>query len=330
VDAPPESSSPQPAATAARIESGVAPHVTVARDFVSLDGERVDAVPSPAKARRFDTLFERLRDRRRATRGPREIWIDVPADTPPLILASAVKTAAFAGFARQHLRAGGDWLVVSVFLPGPPSEPQPDVTRLVVDVRTATAHVRWQSTRPCAEVPDDTEVPLADLAAHLNRRCAGSSECFQRVIMGLASAASSADVLAGLAAAGSGIPRRDLPVDFAMVAPPSRICGEPLPSDPAGRIAPEKIQQVVREKFGPFRICYEKGLARNQNLQGRVTVKFIIQRDGSVFRASDAGSDLPDPDVIACVVRGFGELKFPKPDGGIVTVVYPIQFNPGD
>ena len=31
-----------------------------------------------------------------------------------------------------------------------------------------------------------------------------------------------------------------------------------------------------------------------------------------------------------CVVRGFGNLSFPQPEGGIVTVVYPIMFNPGD
>jgi hypothetical protein len=30
------------------------------------------------------------------------------------------------------------------------------------------------------------------------------------------------------------------------------------------------------------------------------------------------------------VVRGFGNLSFPQPEGGMVTVVYPIMFNPGD
>ena len=32
----------------------------------------------------------------------------------------------------------------------------------------------------------------------------------------------------------------------------------------------------------------------------------------------------------SCVVRGFYGLSFPQPEGGIVTVVYPIMFNPGD
>jgi hypothetical protein len=37
-----------------------------------------------------------------------------------------------------------------------------------------------------------------------------------------------------------------------------------------------------------------------------------------------------DNAVVACVVRGFGTIRFPAPEGGIVTVVYPIIFNPAD
>ena len=97
-----------------------------------------------------------------------------------------------------------------------------------------------------------------------------------------------------------------------------------------GRLPPEVIQRIVRQNFGRFRLCYENGLRTNPNLQGRVAVKFVIDRAGSVSTASDGGSDIPDQGVISCVVRGFGNLSFPQPEGGIVTVVYPIIFNPGD
>jgi hypothetical protein len=240
-------------------------------------------------------------------------------------------TTAFAGFARQHLRAGGAWLTVAVSLPGPRNgQQQPDLTRVVLDVRGPTAHVSWQSSRPCAEVPEDEDVDLAHLARYLDERCAGTSECFQRITVGVASATSSLDVLAAIAVASSGGSHRDFPVRFATTSPaPSRACGEPLPAD-YGRLEPEKIQHVIREKFASFRACYESGLAGNPKLQGRVTVKFVIERDGTVSGATDSGSDLPDARVVACVVDGFGALKFPSPDGGVVTVVYPIMFNPGD
>ena len=97
-----------------------------------------------------------------------------------------------------------------------------------------------------------------------------------------------------------------------------------------GRLPPEVIQRIVRQNFGRFRLCYENGLRTNPNLQGRVAIKFVIDRSGSVSTASDGGSDLPDQSVVQCVVRGFGNLSFPQPEGGIVTVVYPIIFNPGD
>jgi hypothetical protein len=97
-----------------------------------------------------------------------------------------------------------------------------------------------------------------------------------------------------------------------------------------GRLPPEVIQRIVRQNFGRFRLCYENGMRNNPNLQGRVTVKFIIDRSGAVSMTVDGGSDLPDQGVVQCVVRGFGNLSFPQPEGGMVTVVYPIMFNPGD
>lgn len=96
-----------------------------------------------------------------------------------------------------------------------------------------------------------------------------------------------------------------------------------------GRLPPEVIQRIVRQNYGRFRLCYENGLRNNPNLQGRVSVRFIIGRDGSVSNVGNAGSDLPDPAVVQCVTRAYYGLSFPQPEGGIVTVVYPIMFSPG-
>ncbi|HEY3233507.1 MAG TPA: AgmX/PglI C-terminal domain-containing protein, partial [Polyangiaceae bacterium] len=74
---------------------------------------------------------------------------------------------------------------------------------------------------------------------------------------------------------------------------------------------------------------YEQGLARNPNLQGRVSVRFIIGRDGRVRQVSNGGSDLPDEQVVRCVMRAYYEMLFPEPESGTVTVVYPIMFSPG-
>ena len=97
-----------------------------------------------------------------------------------------------------------------------------------------------------------------------------------------------------------------------------------------GRLPPEVISRIVRQNFGRFRLCYENGLRTNPNLTGRVTVRLVIDRAGAVSQSSDGGSDLPDPAVVACVARASGNLSFPTPEGGIVTVAYPILFSPGD
>ncbi len=110
-------------------------------------------------------------------------------------------------------------------------------------------------------------------------------------------------------------------------APPKN--DAPPPNGPNGRLAPEVIQKVVRADFGRYRRCYENGLRRDSQLHGRVSIKFVIDVDGHVSHAEDGGSELTDPKVIDCIKLGFSELVFPKPEGGIVTVVYPIIFSPG-
>ncbi len=94
----------------------------------------------------------------------------------------------------------------------------------------------------------------------------------------------------------------------------------------SGRLPPEVVQRIVRMQMGRFRACYERGLVKNPDLAGRVTARFVIGRTGQVISTADGGSDLPDPEVVACVVRNFAALEFPQPEGGIITVTYPIVF----
>jgi hypothetical protein len=98
----------------------------------------------------------------------------------------------------------------------------------------------------------------------------------------------------------------------------------------SGHLPPEVIQRIIRQNFGRFRLCYENGLRVNPTLAGRVTVRFVIDRAGAVSTAANGGSDFTDPAVVSCVVRAFYALSFPQPEGGIVTVTYPIVFSPGD
>lgn len=107
------------------------------------------------------------------------------------------------------------------------------------------------------------------------------------------------------------------------------------------RLPPPVIQRVVRADFDDMRKCYEAGLARDPKLEGKITVRFVIERDGSVSTPHDVEDSwrkggaqatpsvhLTDRGVIDCILARFAALKFPKPDGDTVTVVYPIIFAP--
>jgi hypothetical protein len=121
---------------------------------------------------------------------------------------------------------------------------------------------------------------------------------------------------------------------------PSITCGSPNPevgheedsgcsTTVTGRLPPETVQRIVRQSFGRFRLCYEEGLRTNPGLEGRVVVKFVIDRAGGVSVAQDGGSDLREESVVSCVVRSFQALSFPQPEGGVVVVRYPLVLSPG-
>ena len=89
------------------------------------------------------------------------------------------------------------------------------------------------------------------------------------------------------------------------------------------------VQRIVGQITSHVRLCYQQGLRDNARLTGNVQVSVVIDHDGAVSRAIDAGSSLPDTRVVACVVRSFKALSFPAPDVGFVTVTYPIDLEPG-
>jgi len=101
-------------------------------------------------------------------------------------------------------------------------------------------------------------------------------------------------------------------------------------NDSHGRLHPPLIQQVVRAHSGQMRACYVLGLRRDPTLHGRIDTVFAIGRDGSTILAQIKSSTLPDKAVVDCVLDVFKGLRYPAPEGGIVTVGYPIMFSPSD
>ncbi len=123
--------------------------------------------------------------------------------------------------------------------------------------------------------------------------------------------------------------RGRFPISGGEPDPISSDTGTVVRESKSGRLPAEEIQKVVRHEFKHFRACYEPRLNLNASLEGRVVTRFVIGRDGHVTDASIADNTIPDCYVASCMAPAFEKLRFPAPDGGIVTVTYPIMFSPG-
>ncbi|MCC6521046.1 MAG: serine/threonine protein kinase [Polyangiaceae bacterium] len=95
-----------------------------------------------------------------------------------------------------------------------------------------------------------------------------------------------------------------------------------------GRLPTEVIRTVVASHYRYLRECFAAALVRLPRLEGLVNMHFTIEEAGDVEVTSTEGSTITDPEVLRCVSERFGSIGFPKPDGGVVTVIYPIAFTP--
>ena len=113
---------------------------------------------------------------------------------------------------------------------------------------------------------------------------------------------------------------------------------EEVPEDPTAKIpvgAPmgsldkSIIDAKVKEVLPGVKECYNKGLVTQPDLTGRVVIKIVIGKDGTVSSAESAPekTTLDSTEVIDCVAGKISQLEFPSPKGGgIVIVHYPFAF----
>jgi TonB family protein len=93
----------------------------------------------------------------------------------------------------------------------------------------------------------------------------------------------------------------------------------------------EDIQTIVMARRDDARACYDKGLKDHPGIEGDLTVKFVIDPEGTVTEASvDSGkSTINEPSVGACVVDVVKKIKFAASKGGYETRAnYPFNFHP--
>jgi hypothetical protein len=192
-------------------------------------------------------------------------------------------------------------------------------------------------------VPDggDVEIPAtasdADWRAALDRLSAGGPTKSVDILVGPGPTAQAlVDLVARLARVGVG----DLAVgearvtldqrrqeivalrDQAKMAPPGVRIGGAMPAPEIG-LGNTAIQQTVYLARGKVRECYQKQLAVNPKLSGKVKTSFWVEPNGTVTDATATGMD---GEVAACIADAIAALRFPKRRGTRIHVNFPFLF----
>lgn len=95
----------------------------------------------------------------------------------------------------------------------------------------------------------------------------------------------------------------------------------------SGGIDPAIIRDVVQKNMGRIRYCYERQLASNPKLYGKVKLAWTITAEGSVVGQKIEQTTMKSSMVEGCMLRIVQRWKFPRPDGGgDVIVAFPFFF----
>ncbi len=97
-----------------------------------------------------------------------------------------------------------------------------------------------------------------------------------------------------------------------------------------GGIDKSEIDKVIKRHMNSIRYCYSRELTKTPSLAGKISVKFIIAKDGSVSSSTIAQSSMGSPAVESCLTGRFLRMQFPPlKGGGIAVVKYPLVFAQG-
>ena len=92
----------------------------------------------------------------------------------------------------------------------------------------------------------------------------------------------------------------------------------------SGRLPPAVVRDALEQRRATFQAC----VPSNEAARATATVRFVIGRDGAVSNVSNGGADGLASAAVNCLARACYGMKFPKPEGGIVTVSARLTFEP--
>jgi hypothetical protein len=140
------------------------------------------------------------------------------------------------------------------------------------------------------------------------------------------------------------------PIGGGLKPPEEVLANEPLAdraaSSDGGRAAAEAGEQAtvwpatadgivgaIKEAQAGMQRCYEVALEEVPGLSGRLALRFVLGEEDGVGRILEVGitdDEVQDGPLEECVLDVVQALEFDPPEGGKLTVKYPLVFEAGD
>ena len=90
-----------------------------------------------------------------------------------------------------------------------------------------------------------------------------------------------------------------------------------------GGLSREQVRRTIRQHINEVRFCYEQSLMSRPDLEGRVSVRFMVNAEGAVAMSTVADSSGPTAEVGSCVSQAMRRWSFPSSSGPTM-VTYPF------
>ncbi|MFT7521372.1 MAG: Ca-activated chloride channel family protein [Kiritimatiellia bacterium] len=133
---------------------------------------------------------------------------------------------------------------------------------------------------------------------------------------------------AGVTGVGAWASIQPVPRSYLRGSGAAGVQGQPLGSPIIlGSVDKSYVEQIVQRHMKAIRYCYQRQLQMNPGLTGKIVIKFVVNRAGSVTQAEVKSSTIHNKAVEDCLVARFESMKFPGGTGEMV-VSYPFIFRP--
>lgn len=94
-----------------------------------------------------------------------------------------------------------------------------------------------------------------------------------------------------------------------------------------GHLDRSEIQKVVNAHLFQVQGCYERQLAKDPSISGKISYEWVVDPSGGVSSVRIGRSTIHSVEVTTCIQSAIAGWKFPQPQGGSVTVTYPFAFS---